>query len=760
MKKESLKIPVESLQILRLNRSFSFARVQKKATRIAALDFLRIIGALGVLLYHLLPARFPGGYLAVVIFFVLSGFLSMRKYIIQSPGGEINYLQDFKKRAKSIYPSMLLMIFTVLAVMIFFFPEFISAAGSYVISSLLSVNNIVQIIKGDSYFEGFGFLKPFTHLWALSMEVQFYLIFYFIILPLYQKLKKKGTIILTSIAALVSIAAKALVIQNEIDQSAIYYNTLLRLAPFLIGITAALIFYEDDGEVISLSPVFSAGMSIFLLAFLIFAILRCEFNDFNFAYMMPFYALISALVCGFMSSSDNHFADLFKAEHMKYVGSFSYLLYLWHYPMIKFAEKFSANRSIKPQIYISLLLFLIFVFTFLAVYINLKLKKLSFRKELLYALTLILLIFPYYFFAEYQGKENLDKLKGDILQAEAEAEAFEAKRREMLQAREESSSNDDAEKLRSDEYVSKTNEDAGEADSSSAEANETPHENAGEVAVSSEKDENSESCEISQSKTTQSEENLDIQQAITAESTSHSEASEASSNANLKPLAGDEEVENLLNEVAAIDADLYYTLLNVQNEISAFEAAGTPSGLNFTDYLNYRNSDACILGDSITVVSSYTIRPYMPFLQLNMKSNRELNEAPQLIQDMISAGEEPRHALILMLGTNGPVTFDLLKPVYNYCLDRNIALCLCTIVLPYPIEESERNAAIYEFVEAHPDVYLLDWHKAAKNNPQFFQEDNIHPSSSGNSMYAQLIAAKLIEIYRDRNIELPLPIID
>ena len=48
---------------------------QKKKRRIEGMDALRGFAILGVVLYHVMPGRFPGGFLGVNMFLVLSGYL-------------------------------------------------------------------------------------------------------------------------------------------------------------------------------------------------------------------------------------------------------------------------------------------------------------------------------------------------------------------------------------------------------------------------------------------------------------------------------------------------------------------------------------------------------------------------------------------------------------------------------------------------------------------------------------------------------------
>lgn len=88
---------------------------------------------------------------------------------------------------------MLLTILLVSLVMIVSFKSFLSSYPGEVLASIFSANNYYWIYKNESYFEAMNSIKPLTNLWVLSMEMQFYILFYAIVYKFYKdkdKLKK------------------------------------------------------------------------------------------------------------------------------------------------------------------------------------------------------------------------------------------------------------------------------------------------------------------------------------------------------------------------------------------------------------------------------------------------------------------------------------------------------------------------------------------------------------------------------------------
>ncbi|MFR0770877.1 MAG: hypothetical protein ACLSH6_00635 [Limosilactobacillus pontis] len=60
-----------------------------------------------------------------------------------------------------------------------------------ILTNLLWVYNWWEIGHGQSYFDQFGGVSPFTHLWTLGVEAQFYLLWPLIIWGLYKLVHRK-----------------------------------------------------------------------------------------------------------------------------------------------------------------------------------------------------------------------------------------------------------------------------------------------------------------------------------------------------------------------------------------------------------------------------------------------------------------------------------------------------------------------------------------------------------------------------------------
>ena len=147
-----------------------------KRRHIPGLDGVRGIAVIAVLLYHFWPTLFPGGFMGVDMFFVLSGylitFLLVREY---RKTGRISLKQFWLRRARRILPAAIVVIAICTALVSLFRGDIAVKVGYHALTSALFVSNWGQIAESGSYFTDNG-LNIFTHYWSLSIEEQFYLV--------------------------------------------------------------------------------------------------------------------------------------------------------------------------------------------------------------------------------------------------------------------------------------------------------------------------------------------------------------------------------------------------------------------------------------------------------------------------------------------------------------------------------------------------------------------------------------------------------
>lgn len=141
------------------------------------IDGIRAVAIFTVVAFHAFPSRFPGGYVGVDVFFVLSGYLISTIIYKGLAKSDFSFLDFYAHRARRIFPALIFVMVAVLAFGWFvLFPEEFSQLGKHVAAGAGFAQNFV--LWGEAgYFDVSSDLKPLMHLWSLAIEEQFYLIF-------------------------------------------------------------------------------------------------------------------------------------------------------------------------------------------------------------------------------------------------------------------------------------------------------------------------------------------------------------------------------------------------------------------------------------------------------------------------------------------------------------------------------------------------------------------------------------------------------
>jgi peptidoglycan/LPS O-acetylase OafA/YrhL len=154
---------------------------------------LRALAVVAVVFFHAFPEQFPGGYLGVDVFFVISGFVvtPLIFRIFEDPTTRfrtrVRQLGSFFfRRFLRLAPPLALMISVMSVVYVILAPPSIHHMfASQALTALLLAGNV-----GADKFSGNYFLpapNPLIHTWSLSVEEQIYLALPLILLVLFQK---------------------------------------------------------------------------------------------------------------------------------------------------------------------------------------------------------------------------------------------------------------------------------------------------------------------------------------------------------------------------------------------------------------------------------------------------------------------------------------------------------------------------------------------------------------------------------------------
>ena len=287
------------------------------------IDGLRAIAVSAVILFHLWPERFTGGFLGVDIFFAISGFLITRILAAKRQGVH-SLLQFYAKRIRRIIPGSLLMCFSVLLISFFLADQasFKSVGKQLVYSQLLAANHFMAQNASD-YWGCASESIPFLHMWSLSVEEQFYLFYplvFTVALP-----ARKYQILLLILFGGSAYAAHAASITTP---TTAFYYTFFRVWEFTLG---GLVSFIRPPRL----PAWVSPIAIITLFVSLYGL-----HD---GMSLPFPGAVPAIGASLVLLLDkNNPSDivtrLLSITPMRYAGRLSYSLYLWHWPAIVFQK--------------------------------------------------------------------------------------------------------------------------------------------------------------------------------------------------------------------------------------------------------------------------------------------------------------------------------------------------------------------------------------------------------------------------------------
>ena len=331
------------------------SKKNKKNIYYEKIDIIRTLSCISILLYHMNILK--GGYLAVCIFFTLSGYLSV---ISAYKKDKISFKDYYLGKLKRIYLPLLIVVFISITTI-----SFIKTINWYnlkpeTISVLLGYNNYWQISANLDYFTR-TINSPFTHLWFMSIIMEFYIIFPFlfaIFKKIGNKVKKYLPCIILGILGLISY----FFFYKEIIHSNItyaYYSTFTRMYSLLFGMLLGFVhsYYQPFiSKKIKDNKVFELFFYTYIIIEIILFCLIDSSNNY-FAISMLITTFISMRLIDYATAS--HKKDLsISNKIIKYISCISYEIYLIQYPVIFVFQNIIVNNYLKIPLEIIIIILL------------------------------------------------------------------------------------------------------------------------------------------------------------------------------------------------------------------------------------------------------------------------------------------------------------------------------------------------------------------------------------------------------------------
>ncbi|WP_448249743.1 acyltransferase family protein [Thalassotalea agariperforans] len=293
---------------------------------------LRAIAVTAVVLFHFNASWMPGGYAGVDVFFVISGFLMTRIIFRGIEQENFSILKFYIARANRIIPALAILCLVLLIFgWLYLSPTDYKALGKHVGSSIGFWSNIVYWSE-SGYFDASSHEKWLLHTWSLSAEWQFYIIYPLVIVAIRKFFPIRAMKATVLVGALIGFIFCVIATYKWPDFS--YFSLPTRAWEMLLGGVAYLypiVLKEEQKK----------RLEWFGLALIIGSYFFISKETPWPGYLALFPVLGAFLIIQAQSNDSFITSNIISQK----IGSWSYSIYLWHWPLVVSIYYFSLNQA-------------------------------------------------------------------------------------------------------------------------------------------------------------------------------------------------------------------------------------------------------------------------------------------------------------------------------------------------------------------------------------------------------------------------------
>ncbi len=301
---------------------------------LAHVNGMRALAILGILFYHLNAAYCPTGYFGVDVFLVISGYFLLASLLKAEKPGDVHYGSYLLKKSWRIIPPWFLVscVFCFGSVLFMIPPDRVEICSTAYRSAYFGADFYIDRLY--DYFNQKAHQNLFLHFWYLSLTCQMYIVMPLLVMLLLRFLSKRACVIVLGIVGILSLLLYAVVTTPEVPLSirqsllsatgmqTAYYHLLPRLWEILAGGAILLLPAWQNRRCLRMVLESLGALGIIL-----------SFFCFETGSAQVYVAVISAILL-IRYGGEGWASRLLSCRPLQWVGTISFSLYLWHWPIM------------------------------------------------------------------------------------------------------------------------------------------------------------------------------------------------------------------------------------------------------------------------------------------------------------------------------------------------------------------------------------------------------------------------------------------